>query len=184
MIRLFTAIEISPNEKLLNLISQLKKELKDEPIKWVETHHIHITLKFIGEVSKVHLAEIEQALSDVNGICPFSIAIEGLGLFRNIRDPRVIFSKLIYPNELLLLFNQVENQLCKTGIQPEERAYAPHLTLGRIKYSRNRETLQHLLHLHEQITFQTVECQSFCLFESQLTPKGPIYKKLREFPLG
>jgi 2'-5' RNA ligase len=85
---------------------------------------------------------------------------------------------------LTLLQKQIEIYLEKIGIQPEDRAFHPHLTMGRMKSSRGKEELVGRMERHREEEFGDFEVERVVLFKSDLKPSGPIYTSLKEMKLG
>lgn len=69
------------------------------------------------------------------------------------------------------------------GIEPEARAFQPHLTLARVK-GRAPTGLSEFLADHGETEFATMQVAEIALFESTLTPTGAVYTKLASAPLG
>jgi RNA 2',3'-cyclic 3'-phosphodiesterase len=184
MKRLFVALSIRAGEEMLDAMSFLKLRMQREHIKWVDLRSIHLTLKFIGEVDDQLLPAIDIGLKQIHDVKPYSFSLEGLGLFRSLADPRVIYIHVRdkdETNQLSLLINSV---LCHAGIESEKKAFTPHLTLGRIKYLQNKSLLEEVLFDFRNHYFQMVYCAEFVLYESILSPQGPTYKALARYPLG
>ncbi len=92
---------------------------------------------------------------------------------------------LVDEKEVLVYFQkQLEEELEKIGFKPEERAFHPHLTLGRMKSSKGREELAGRMERHKEEEFGDFQVEKVVLFKSDLKPTGPIYTPLRELRLG
>ncbi len=92
---------------------------------------------------------------------------------------------LVDGKEILAYFQkQLERELEKIGFEPEERAFHPHLTLGRMKSSKGREELAGRMERHQEEEFGDFQVERIVLFKSDLKPTGPIYTPLRELRLG
>src|SRR5579863_2242873 len=130
--RLFTAIDL-PAEILLRLERLLSALRTEALIKWSPLDNLHITLKFIGQWPDERLDELEQALSSLAPRSSFEVEVKDLGWFPNERSPRVLWAGVHGGEPLLKLVNDTEARLQKLGIKKEERPFAPHLTLARIK---------------------------------------------------
>jgi 2'-5' RNA ligase len=85
---------------------------------------------------------------------------------------------------LVSLQKQLERELEKMGFEPEERAFRPHLTLGRVKLGRGREELAGRIERYKEEEFGDFPVEKIVLFKSDLKPTGPIYTPLRELKLG
>jgi RNA 2',3'-cyclic 3'-phosphodiesterase len=184
MKRLFVALHIEPHEELLETFSFIKSQLASEHINWVDMANFHLTLKFIGETDDLQSNEIIKRLKQIQSIAPFTFTLEGLKIFKDIADPRVLFVNVRNNFEPRQLSTEINNRLSEIGILPEKNGFKPHITLGRIKFIKDKDALDQLLFDFRNHYFQSVHCTEFVLFESQLTPKGPIYKQLAKYPLS
>lgn len=183
MIRSFIAIKISPDEEFIRAFQVLKSQLSKEKINWVDIQNLHLTIKFLGNVSDENISIIKNELKKIRSVPVFNFQIDGIHLFKDIHNPRIIYSKIETGQELTDLANKVETCLKKIELFQSEKKFSPHLTLGRIKYLKGKENFELVLHDLRKIYFQQVECRDFHLYESILTPSGPIYKTLETFKL-
>jgi 2'-5' RNA ligase len=185
MKRTFIAVRVDPGRELAGVIDTLKQELKEEQIKWVDKTKMHLTLAFIGETSENTIRDISGMLK---GICSakdkFEFEVSGLGLFRNINDPRVVWAGINDQGNLRALFSTINAGLEQLGIQTEEKDFKPHLTLGRIKRLKDKDTLEKLLTLNKATIFQYVEVKEVIYYESVLQQTGPLYIPIKVFKLS
>jgi 2'-5' RNA ligase len=184
--RTFIAIELSSDikESLAQIQSHLKYSGAD--VKWVEKDNIHLTLKFLGEITEEKRKEIEPILDGIGeSIRPFEISIKDIGVFPKIDHPRVIWASLDKgAAESKELAERIDSALLKIGFEKEPRPFAAHLTIGRVRLPKNRDALKEKI-LNSQIksyNLQQISC--IILFKSTLTPKGPIYTKIHEAKLS
>ena len=184
-LRTFIAVEIDPShkQKLTHLISALKSSNSD--VKWVNETQIHLTLKFLGNIEESKVHEISDTLKSIaNNAKEFTITLSNIGTFPNAKRPRVIWVGIDKgKTELKLLASQIETELEKLGFPKENRDFKSHLTLGRVRSPKN---LQNLTKLLSEVSFQSesgIKINKLILFQSTLTPKGAIYKKLTELTL-
>jgi len=153
-------------------------------IRWTESRNIHLTLKFIGEVPEAVPGRMAVALRGAKiTVPPFSFRIVGFGKFPAGAGLHIFWAGLAESAPLRALFDWIENALAPLGIAKEDRPFSPHITLGRNKSPGDFKELFALL--TEKCDLFLAECpaSSFQLFSSQLTPAGPLYKVLEEFPL-
>jgi 2'-5' RNA ligase len=154
-------------------------------IRWTASRNIHLTLKFIGEASAAKAASIEAALQMAKiPAAPFKLKISGFGKFPAGDDLHIFWAGVEDNPALQELFAGIENALAPLAIARETRPFSPHITLGRNKARYNFETLFELLAARRDIFLAEFPVTSFQLFCSQLTPDGPLYKILKEIPLG
>jgi RNA 2',3'-cyclic 3'-phosphodiesterase len=183
MIRSFIAIKIVPNKEFVRAFQVLKSQLANEKINWVEIENLHLTLRFLGNVSEENIKTLKSELTKIKSISTFDFQIEGIHLFKDIRTPRIIYSEIKAGQELYSLSEEIDNCLLKLGLLSVDKKFLPHLTLGRIKLLKGKENLELVLHEFRKVYFQKAECSDFHLFESILTPSEPIYKVLGSYKL-
>lgn len=189
-IRAFIAIEISEGirKKLALLQERLKKGATFLPLtaSWVKPENIHITLKFLGKTEedkiKKIVGEIKEALK---GIESFRINFQGLGVFPNERQPRVLWVGIKEgERELREIQQRLEMRLAGLGFPAEERGFHPHLTLARIKSVKESAGFMKIVSEHQQLS-NLGECfaSEVVLFRSDLHPDGAVYTPLEKVKL-
>ncbi|MBN2864002.1 MAG: RNA 2',3'-cyclic phosphodiesterase, partial [Bacteroidales bacterium] len=148
-------------------------------IKWVDPANIHLTLSFLGDTMeeriKVAAVMLDQKCS---GFGEFSFSLSGIGVFKNLHDPRVIWIGIDNYERLQELSDLIMTGLKDTSFGVEERLFRPHITIGRIKFLKNPENLSLALERYRDDPIQSVNVKELILFESILKPAGPIYKPL------
>jgi len=180
--RLFTALEL--NSKVIMNLTELVSRLRPfAPIRWVHPQNMHLTLKYIGEWPEQRLDEIVEALSTVRLKTGLNVPLAGLGFFPNARSPRVFWVGAEATPGLRQLHSQIDAVLAPLGVAPEVRPYQPHLTLGRLKPGVSLKGLDEAIEELPSRDFGTISPEQFGLFDSSLTPAGPVYRKLAEFPI-
>lgn len=188
-IRAFLAIELPEDVKAqLRELQQRLKVGKEEAVKWVEPEGIHLTLKFLGNITWKQVEEISRAVSPVaKEIRPFALRPEGLGAFPNLRAPRVVWVGVGGELEpLLTLQGKIDRALSPLGFE-REKEFSPHLTLGRVREkapSRIRELLGRELGELEVPRMASFQVAGVSLMRSTLTPGGAIYRQLASFALA
>lgn len=172
--RLFLAIELAPSlqKKIISSTHRLRNIVSG---KWVEPNNLHITLAFIGEVKETTVPAIIKALTvTVNEEQPLDFTIGGL-IGIPPRNPRVLALKVKVTSKFFMLQKKVIHQLKMLNISTQ--AHQPHLTLVRLRGQvPNLPQLKPLNLIYE--------VRHISLIQSQLTAKGPIYKRLRALNLG
>ena len=184
--RAFIAIELSPEIK--DSLDQVQSHLKysGANVKWVSPGDIHLTLKFIGDITEEICEKIRLALNKIgSSFKPFEIGIKGVGAFPNVNYPRVIWVGLDMGTvETKALSEKICEELLKLGFQKEPRPFAPHLTIGRVRSPENKDILKEKLISAQLPITKTHSVSSIVLFQSTLSTKGPVYTKLHEVRLG
>jgi len=177
-------VKVNPGEKLQNLIQSLRFELRNERIRWTSPDNIHITLAFLGDTEEKVIPEISQMLhSQCSGISHFGADIKGIGVFRSISDPKVLWTGLEKSTTLIRMNELIVQGLQKTGINYSEKLFNPHITLGRIKHLAEKDFLIKLIDKYKNQVIQHVDVKEVIVYESILLKEGPIYKPLAKIPL-
>jgi 2'-5' RNA ligase len=186
--RVFIAIDI--NEQIRSSISALQGELKEAAdidrgqVKWVHPSNIHLTLKFLGEVRDQQLIDVCKIVEAVaTKYNKFNLSIDSLGHFGG-RSARVSWIGVGQGKEhLLKLQKELEEEGEKGGWPKEERAFTGHLTVCRIKNTRAGQRIAEASANYKDFNAGSVLVDSVKVYQSQLTPKGPIYSVLGSYSL-
>jgi len=178
----FIAIDVNTTPNILNLLKDITNSNAD--VKLVEPQNIHITLKFLGDVEKDNIDDIEQIMKDsVKEIEPFTIKLNGTGVFPNQNYIRVIWIGIKDAEIIETISRSIDERLSQLGFKREKRGFSAHLTIGRVKTAKNKQLLLKAIEDYKDSEFSTQEINSIKLKKSDLTPKGPIYTTLREVKL-
>lgn len=184
MKRIFIAVKVNPGDELLRMFSSLKTIPGAESIKWVDPANLHLTLAFLGDTDEKKIAVIKNMLCNTcSGFGEFDFNLTGTGVFKNFRDPRVLWVGIRSAERLIQLNKNIAEGLKLNGFEIEEREFKPHLTLGRVKSLRDTGNLKILLESYRDVQFQIVQVSEVILYESILMQTGPIYKPLGKYPL-
>ena len=184
-IRTFVACEL-PRE-IRSEIGQIQEDLKHRRLrlKWVRPENLHLTLKFLGDVSTGQIDTIVAAIEKVaRAFMPISLAAKGIGVFPGIRRPRVLWVGIggQFP-QLGQLQATVADELARAGFPAEKRPYKGHLTIGRIKTAVDPRQLAAALTEYADFETTAFTVDEVVLFRSQLRPDGPVYTRLRNVTL-
>lgn len=183
--RLFTGISL-PFEvrRNMELLVEHLRPLAD--LSWSPAENWHVTTKFIGEWPAERLGEIRAALRGVARPVPFAVDVAGLGWFPNPHHPRVLFAgvrPVESPGALNELAGATEEALAAVGVAREEREYAPHLTLARIKATPDLLPLKRAIAGLPSVEFGRVPVRKFNLYVSTPGERASTYSVLEEYPL-
>lgn len=185
MKRTFIAIPIQAGPKLRETHTKLQNELKNEKIKWVEADHFHLTLFFLGDTRDDQVEQVDRMLAAlVREFSDFTIRLEGLGVFKNIRKPRVLWAGIKDYEPMRKIKSALDREMSPLGFEPDKREFKPHLTLARIKWIDDREKLRHLIDAHQQQPWQSAHIDQLIYFESRLTQSGPVYTPIGRYKLN
>ncbi len=179
----FIAIEFpeSIHEKLDEVIQRLRQN-NAGTVRWVPAQNIHLTLKFLGDISPANLDMLCKILAaESSRHAPFSVKVGGLGAFPSARRPRVIWIGITDTPALDALQHGVETETRRLGYAPEERPFSPHLTLGRVAHNVLPDQIRQLSDalIETKVgNLGTVEVQKLTVFRSDLQPGGAVYTPL------
>jgi len=172
-----------PTPAALKLLDELRTVKAD--LKPVKPENMHLTLKFLGEISEGRVDEISDVLTDcLSSFSAFDVSLKGVGVFPNLKRIRVVWVGYDKNREKLVgMNNSIEGALSKIGFQREHR-FHPHLTLARVRSPRKQDELISFVKKYESTPFGEIKIKSVDLMQSTLTPKGPIYSILRSVELS
>lgn len=184
-IRSFIAVELPEDvrRRIADVISEAAKH--GGAIKWVETHNLHLTLKFLGNVREELIPHVSATLDVIaRQSTPFEFDVAGVGGFPNINRPRVLWVGVTATDELFKLQEQIECAMEKLGMPKEERTFHPHITIGRVKSPHGLLHTLETLKKFEKEQFGRVPVKHIVLMRSDLTPSGPIYNAISRHELS
>jgi len=178
-LRSFIAIDIEDQQLLSKLIEiQLKIAATGADVKLVERENIHLTLRFLGEISRGMVDDVINVLRGLNA-SSFKVKLFGVGAFPRIQRPRVIWVGISEGVEALKsIYLQLEGGLRRIGFKPEKEGFSPHITLARVRSWRGVERLANSILSLQAEEVGEVLVQQVKLKKSVLTVKGPIYTDL------
>jgi 2'-5' RNA ligase len=184
MKRIFIAVEVIPGKEFDRIFSLLRKTFEIDRVKWVEKRNIHITLAFLGDTRADMINDINTMLvRKCAGSGNFELMIRGLGVFKNLNQPRIIWAGIEPSDKLTMLHRAIITGLDECGTRDVDRLFNPHLTLGRIKELKNTVMIRKFLEEFHEAEIQKVKVNEIILYESILLPSGPDYKPLSKITL-
>lgn len=180
-IRAFIAIKLASPPSLSVVITKL--DVIGRPVKAVHADRLHVTLKFLGDISPELISQLGDAIRGIaNAHSAFNLRIRGLGAFPNVRRPTVVWAGLENGETLVNMAAELDKRLKPLGISQERRKYQPHLTLARVR-SKPPAELAALLDELATEDFGVVSIDSLELMQSDLGPEGPRYTTLAKSEL-
>jgi 2'-5' RNA ligase len=186
-LRTFIALDLgqSIRDRLVSLQETLSAFAPE--VKWVEPENLHVTLLFIGEVDERSVLEVCRGVSQCCQSIPrFQMSVETVGCFGNPRRPRTIWVGVGEgAAEVTALHGTLEEKLLELGCyRREDRAFTPHITIGRVKQDVSGGDLAGVLQKKADWQAGAVNVSEVLVMSSELTPQGPIYTILSRARLG
>jgi 2'-5' RNA ligase len=168
--RLFVSIELpdSVGQRLAEMDPHLRG------VRWLEPRQMHLTLSFLGSVSNDTQETLERKLSGI-GWKAFFLPLAGLGTFPKTGWPKILWIGVGsgHPH-LFQLHKRVQEAVLAASLEPDLRAFHPHVTLARCR-DVSPQTLRPFLKAHAGFDAGLIHVESFCLNSSELTPAGSVY---------
>lgn len=179
-LRLFWAITFpAVIREALAEIQAVFRQLKLD-VKWVDPENFHLTLRFLGSVDASVVDPLATAVSKQVAATPaFKLALGGVGVFPSVRKPRVLWVGLSGHEPVAVLHRQVEAAVVSLGFPREEKAFSPHVTIGRLRTPRNAAALDRTIAQMDARHVGEITVTGLDLVASRLTPGGPVYTALR-----
>ena len=190
LLRVFIAIELSEHvcDAIQKQTARLRQTLGNDLIRWVPTQNMHLTLKFLGDTATSHLDFLKQLLArEADSHPQFDLQLGGLGAFPTLKRPRLLWIGIHAPADLASLQRSIEAGTSRLGYELEERAFSPHLSIGRVRQNVSPPDLQKIRTALDTIQLGNIgiaRVDSVHLFKSDLQPGGSIYTKLFSAPLS
>ena len=184
--RTFIAIELTPALRR-PLVKLLREGLpRTREIRWCTENQLHVTLKFLGDVTNAQLATVcDVAKTASRDVQPFEMRIAGLGCFPGPRNPRVLWCGVEDPSSGCRRWVELADPLLQAlGFKPETRAFTPHITLGRSRSSAGGSVMQEVLETAPPPKTDTMLVEKVVVFESRLLPSGAQYRPVTTLSLG
>lgn len=188
LLRAFVALEIPPDlqQAVSDAVAPLQTAI-GPLVRWVPKQNIHLTLKFLGDISPANVEMLSQMLRAEAELFPcFDLHLRGLGSFPNPKRPRVIYIGVEAPAALDSLQRGIEAAARRLGYESEERGFSAHLTVGRVKQHISTSEQQIIRRALEETRIDalgTTRVDSVHLYKSDLKPAGSVYTRLYSAPL-
>lgn len=179
MPRLFIAIDLP------DFVKDQLAEIQRFPVpgaRRVQRQQMHLTLHFIGEVDKDVMNQIQQAMISFRHD-PFEMVLEGVGYFPPRGKPRVLWAGIPENAALLTLHQTTGAALADIGLPSDDKAYQPHITLSRLRITPPRKAIQEFTEKFKDFRTVPFRIETFILYSSVLSSKGPRYTQEAVFPL-
>lgn len=185
-IRTFIAFELPGH--IVRLAEALQQDLKNAGLKlsWVQPRNIHLTLKFLGNVSKEHIDGIPLAMQKASqGRPPMVLTVQGMGVFPGLRRPRVMWIGLGGETEALIQLQvALDTGLADLGFEKEKRPFKAHLTLARMPDRVDAGLVLRAIEAKGDFISKPFACNELVHFQSDLQPRGAVYTPLAKVLLA
>jgi len=177
VLRAFIGVPISEDVRAALAQEQARLRPTGARVGWVAPENIHITLVFLGDVFAAQLPALAAALDETAAeYAPFRVAAAGLGFFGSPRAPRVLWAGLRDPeNRLAALQRRIAERVSALGLKLEDRAFHPHLTLGRVRASRGAAALTAAVGSANDTPYGGIGVDRVLLLQSHLQSQGVRY---------
>ncbi|GAB4577775.1 MAG: RNA 2',3'-cyclic phosphodiesterase [Anaerolineales bacterium] len=188
--RAFIAVDLSEEvlERLAQVMNGLRQEIGEEAIRWVPVENIHLTLKFLGDVSVANVDRVKEIIRTSAGGCrSFAVSVGGVGAFPSPLRARVVWVGVEGPPELMSLQRVIDVETERLGYTAENREFKPHLTLGRVGRNVGPKDVQKIGQVlkEKKVGFLGVsQVSEVHLFRSDLQPSGAVYTRIYSAPFA
>jgi 2'-5' RNA ligase len=184
--RVFIGIKLK-NAETVNEITLFQDKFNEiKAVKLVKPINLHLTMKFLGDVSTKQLDEIKGSLANLK-VPPIKAFLKGATAFPKVNVPRtLIISITDGSEELIAVQKEIDDLLFQVGFIKEKRKFHSHLTIGRVKQRKRKkaplEVIVPIIKNYQDHVFGAFEVHEIILIESTLTPEGPIYENIEVYP--
>ena len=186
MKRLFFGVEVPESDKaaLMDVVHQGRKYLRG--VKWVAPECLHVTLKFLGNTPDALVGDVVQAAQmAAQGLGPMVLRLMAVGAFPGPEKPRILWAGVEGDvPQLKRLAEALEENLEMLGFTPEDRPFTAHVTLGRAGERNEKESFPVWANKFSHSQLAQFTATRFVLYQSELTPRGPIYTPLAHIDLN
>lgn len=176
MHRLFVALR--PPREVRSTLLELMGGVQGA--RWQDDDQLHLTLRFIGEVDARMAEDAAAALAAIHAP-PLDLRLNGVGQFETRGRPNAFWAGVAPRDPLAALHRKVDAALCRAGLEPERRAYLPHITIARLPGSAGQT--DRFLAEHAALTSPSFHIAHMTLYESTLGHGGAIYEPVERYAL-
>jgi RNA 2',3'-cyclic 3'-phosphodiesterase len=182
-VRTFVALDLP--ETILSAVADIQKDLRAKGLRmrWVPSRNMHLTLAFLGEIERDTLGEVFGAVDRTGaGYTSFRLSFSGMGVFPNIRRPRVLWLGFAGDTARISSVKKImDGNLMSVGelsYRQDKRPFRAHLTLGRAKGRMDVEELKRALRFYSHFKTEEFIINLIHVYQSRLGPKGAVYTRL------
>ncbi len=184
--RAFLAIPLPDDARAALTVLQRDLAGSGADVKWVEPDHLHVTVKFLDEISDQQRRDVEALLHRIAAHeAPCRLSLKEVGAFPSIVAPRVVWVGVDEGRDAVIrLAQRLEREGQAIGLRRQERPFAAHVTIGRVRSPRGQEALARRLRETAWQPPAAWPVTSLRLYQSDLSGSGPRYTVLAEVPLA
>lgn len=155
-------------------------------VAWVAPNRLHVTMKFLDEITEAQQRSVEALLCQVaSREAPFALGLEGVGAFPSVAAPRVLWASISEGKDAVVrLASAIEDGAADASLPKEERPFAAHVTIGRVRSPTYRQELSRALQEVAWPPPPPCRIAALTLYQSVLSSSGPTYTVLSEFPFA
>lgn len=175
--RTFIAIDVPENKVMDEFCARWRCHEPFRSFQWVPPANRHITLHYLGATSPGQLEMLKQLLTTLADFPAFSLQLQGIGVFPDLKNPHVLWAGVALNPQLESLYRQLLELVVACGFTPEKHGYHPHVTLARMG-SGHADAVFDLLDDHKSVTWAEIAVGQVTLFESVSSPVGVQYLPL------
>ena len=185
-LRVFLALDLDEpvKKQLIRLRQRLDASAAD--VRWVHSQQIHLTMKFLGDISDKMAVDICRLCQNVAAeFEPFEFEVSRAGCFANHGKPRVLWVGVLDPSgSVRRLHERLEKTLAPLGLRRELRAFKPHVTLGRVRSGKNAQDLRDAVKKNEDFEAGIQLASQITIYSSELAPDGPTHTVIARAGFG
>ena len=166
--------EITKIEEKVQNLNEMSK------LKIVKPENLHITLKFLGELTDNQINKIKQTLKGIK-FESFKVKLNSVGVFPSLNYIRVLWVDVLPKKELIELQKKIDIILGEQGFR-KNKNFETHITFARVKFIKNEEKARFIKEIKEiKVEPFEFEIKDFSLKKSTLTKEGPLYEDILRF---
>jgi RNA 2',3'-cyclic 3'-phosphodiesterase len=181
--RTFICLELPETIRVQAEALQRRLAALGDKIRWVNPRNLHLTLRFLGEISRSQLETVCLAVRCAAArVDAFPIHLSGTGCFPSARRPRAFWIGVADASVLIRLFETIEDELASAGFPREARPFSPHLTLGRVRVDRSNARLGEAM-AGAEFDAAPFPVTEVTLMKSDLKSSGAVYTRIASLKL-
>ncbi|MCL1984104.1 MAG: RNA 2',3'-cyclic phosphodiesterase [Methanomassiliicoccaceae archaeon] len=138
---------------------------------------VHMTLRFLGDVSEKKIKELSERMKDLEDHSSFGVSLKGIGAFPNSEGPRVIWIGAELGGPFFAIFRDIEKMLNDLSVEYDKKRFKAHVTLGRVR--KRSDLIADIIEGYKDADAGSFRCSEIHLMGSVLTPEGAEHTIIR-----